>query len=333
MKKHGWTRWKRMKQPGIPHRKTGTSRPINYRTPMSKKICYLSSRNTLPGAPDRRIDAFEHDQMMDCLRTSLSPHDILIEADAWDNRHTDWSNFSAVIIGTAWDYWDHVDDFLRTLDAISKITPVYNSPDLVRWNLHKQYLKDLAARSIPTIPTHWADQVTPSTLEHARIEFKTDDLVIKRQIGAGGDGQHRLRANDALPSMPHPMMIQPFLPAIQEFGEISVVMIEGIVSHALLKTAADNDYRIQSSYGGREQAYQITSDLRFFAEQVVKALPHAPLYARVDVIPNGQNGWLLMEVELVEPFLYPIQGPKLGALMADALVAQLNRHDSHELRS
>ena len=51
------------------------------------------------------------------------------------------------------------------------------------------------------------------------------------------------------------MMVQPFLPAIQTEGELSMIFIDGHFSHGLIKTAAAGDYRIQSSYGGSERRY------------------------------------------------------------------------------
>jgi hypothetical protein len=48
-----------------------------------------------------------------------------------------------------------------------------------------------------------------------------------------------------------------------------------------------------------------------------------PLYARIDMV-RGKDGRLrLMEAELIEPYLYPWQGPRLGDVMADALVRRL----------
>jgi hypothetical protein len=39
---------------------------------------------------------------------------------------------------------------------------------------------------------------------------------------------------------------------------------------------------------------------------------------------RGEDGdLLLMELELIEPFLYPLQGPRLGALLHRALRRRL----------
>lgn len=109
-------------------------------------ICYLSSKNTLPGTLDRRSDAFEHDQMMDCLRPALAAHGLTFEAAAWDDPDKDWSRYDLVVIGTTWDYWDQLEKFLATLEQIALASPIFNHPALLRWNLHKQYLCELAEK-------------------------------------------------------------------------------------------------------------------------------------------------------------------------------------------
>lgn len=109
-------------------------------------ICYLSSKNTLPGTLDRRSDAFEHDQMMDCLRPALAAHGLTFEAAAWDDPDKDWSRYDLVVIGTTWDYWDQLEKFLATLEQIALASPIFNHPALLRWNLHKHYLCELAEK-------------------------------------------------------------------------------------------------------------------------------------------------------------------------------------------
>jgi hypothetical protein len=37
-------------------------------------------------------------------------------------------------------------------------TPLYNPVHLVRWNIHKTYLRDLEARGAQIIPTLWLDK-------------------------------------------------------------------------------------------------------------------------------------------------------------------------------
>ena len=294
-------------------------------------VAYLASNVTLPGSPNRRDDAFEHDQMMAALVPAFAQQGMLLEDCAWDDP-TDWSFYDAVIIGTTWDYWLRPDEFQTTLDLITDQTLLLNSADMVRWNRHKSYLRDLEAVGLGIIPTRWIDVVDKTSIDAAVLDLKTDTLVAKRQVGAGADGQFKLRQGDPLPAdlqiASHPMMLQPFIPSIIEEGEYSFIYIDGVYSHCLLKRATGGDYRVQSLYGGVEEA--ITP-----AQRDIKAADHVlsaictkcgsmPLYARIDMIRDDRGTLLLMECELIEPFLYPLQGPNLGNMLAVALRKRLD---------
>lgn len=290
------------------------------------RFIYLSSTATLPGSPTRRSDGFEHDRMMTELRTG-APEGVDWVDLAWDDETADWTAFDAVIIGTAWDYWDRQAAFLAKLDEIAGKTQLFNPPELVRWNIHKSYLRDLEARGARLIPTLWLDEADADAVHRAFDTLGTDDLVLKRQVGAGADGQHRLKRGAPIPSLPHPMMAQPFLAAILEEGEFSFIFIDGEFSHALVKRAAKGDYRIQSTYGGTDHIITPTSQDFAAAKSMLDALEAPdglpPLYARVDMLRASDGGLLLMEVEAIEPFLYPLQGPGLGARLAKALLGRL----------
>ncbi|MEM1150401.1 MAG: hypothetical protein AAGI03_07565 [Pseudomonadota bacterium] len=283
------------------------------------RIAYLASQITLPGSPTRRSDAYEHDWMMKTLEPAFAELGMAIEALAWDDPEADWGRYDAAIIGTTWDYWNRTDAFLNQLEAIERQTRLFNPSALARWNSRKTYLKDLESTGARLIPTLWIDDMTEAAAQEAFDILQSDCLVFKRQVGAGADGQHRLNRGDPVPAMAHPMMVQPFIPAIVEEGEISFVMIGGELSHALLKTAAPGDYRIQSIYGGVERSLDPTKADLEAANAVIAALEEPPLYARVDMLRAPDGGLVLMELELIEPYLYPRQGPGVGARLAAEL--------------
>ena len=293
-----------------------------------KKIAYLASRVTLPGSPIRRTDAFEHDNMMDALRGPFEARGYRVEDVAWDNREADWSAFEAAIIGTTWDYWDRLDEFLTALERIEGQTRLFNGSALVRWNSRKTYLQALGESGAPTIPTLWLDNPDADAIRAAFAHFGCEKLVVKRQIGAGVEGQLLIEAG-ALPGpgwrYGHAAMVQPFLPAITRDGEVSLIFIDGQFSHALRKIAATGDYRIQSLYGGREEDFHPAPADIAAAEAIIAALPFpAPLYARIDMLRSDEGTLLLMEAEMIEPYLYPEQGPQLGECLAAAIARRLD---------
>ena len=262
--------------------------------------------------------------MMACLRAAFEPRGGQVIEVAWDDAQADWAGYDAAIIGTTWDYADRLPEFLAVLEAIESKTRLFNSSSLVRWNGRKTYLRELGDKGVRLIPTLWADSVTLQTVADAFETFQADDLILKRQVGAGAEGQHRLTRGDIVPAMPHAMMIQPFLPAIVAEGELSFIFIGGVFSHALVKKAADGDYRIQAIYGGRETVYPATPDDIAAAANVLGACPEAPLYARVDMLRDESGALCLMEIELIEPYLYPLQGPGLGERLYQALVKAIS---------
>ncbi len=287
------------------------------------KVAYLASKATLPSSPERREDYFEHVHMMENLRPAFVSHGATLEDVAWDDAAVDWSAFDAAIIGTTWDYWDRLDDYISTLGEIEKSTRLFNSLKTVKWNIRKTYLRDLGEKGAKLIPTLWLDKADDEAVMQAFEDLQTDDLILKRQVGAGADGQHRLQNGAPIPEMPEPMMAQPFLPAIQREGEMSLIFIDGAFCHALIKRPAADDYRIQSIYGGRENAITPSTDDLDAARRVLDALDETPLYARVDMVRGPDGALLLMELELIEPYLYPQQGPNLGEQLYQAIKKRL----------
>ena len=124
--------------------------------------------------------------------------------------------------------------------------------------------------------------------------------------------------------MKHACMVQPFLPSIVQEGEYTFVFIEGCFSHSVLKRAGEGDYRIQSLYGGIECDYVPDKQDLATAEAVVAALPFdRPLYCRIDMVRLASGELAVMEAEMIEPYLYPVQGPQLGEKMAKAILTRL----------
>lgn len=280
------------------------------------KIAFLACSTTLPGAPDRRPDAFEHDQQVQAIVAALRPGESVTDID-WQAPLDDFAAFDAALIGTPWDYFDNREAFLAKLDAIAALgVPVCNSPDVVRWNIDKGYLAELAERGVATIPTLLLDNPGRDEILAAFDHFGCDRLVVKRRVGAGAEGQFDFTRDNPPAAdwrMGHAALVQPFLPGIVEEGEHSLIFIDGQFSHGLIKRPAPGDYRVQSLYGGWDTAVTPAPDDLAAAQKVIAGLPFpAPLYARIDLVRGPDGALLLMEAEVIEPFLYPLQGPELG---------------------
>jgi glutathione synthase/RimK-type ligase-like ATP-grasp enzyme len=99
-------------------------------------------------------------------------------------------------------------------------------------------------------------------------------------------------------------MIQPFLPAIGEEGELSLFYFDRRFSHAVRKRPRAGDFRVQEQFGGEAEPCAPEADALAAAEAVLAAIKEPLLYARVDLIRGLDGHWALTEIELIEPDLF-----------------------------
>ena len=98
-------------------------------------------------------------------------------------------------------------------------------------------------------------------------------------------------------------MVQQFVPEILEQGEWSLVFLCGEFSHAVVKSPAAGDFRVQWQFGGTSRAAEPGGQIIEAAKRIVDLLAEQPLYARIDGTQD-ESGFVLMEVELIEPVLF-----------------------------
>jgi glutathione synthase/RimK-type ligase-like ATP-grasp enzyme len=203
----------------------------------------------------------------------------------------------------------------------------------VRWNLDKRYLRDLAARGVPIVPTLWiepGDGTTPEEAVRRIAEAGWPELVVKPTVSAGAWRTLRLRREEVGGRLDWlreslaagGLMAQPFLPEIVREGEHSLLFFDGVLSHAVLKRPRDGDFRVQWAHGGREVPVTPAASTVAEARAVLDAAPSAGLYARVDgVLRDGRL--LLMELEQIEPYLFLGGAPGSAERFVRALCARL----------
>src|SRR5262245_7862751 len=95
----------------------------------------------------------------DCVfHEALEARGIDEQPAVWDDRNVDWATFDAVLIRTTWDYQDKRAAFVAWAEQLP--VPLYNPADIVRWNTHKSYLRDLEASGVPIVATEWLHRGT-----------------------------------------------------------------------------------------------------------------------------------------------------------------------------
>lgn len=228
---------------------------------------------------------------------------------------------AATLAFFAWGYHLDVARWEAMLAGWPVDGPLFNPPALLAWNTRKTYLRALAARGLPIVPSRFG-AADAASVAAAFAAFGCDRLVAKPQVSGGAYRTVLLAPGDPVEPLPD-AILQPYLPAVGGEGELSFLFVGGRFSHAVRKVAAAGDFRIQPQFGGQFSAFTPEPADRALAERVVAALPAAPLYARIDLVRLPDGSLALMEVEVIEPDLYVEQEPAVPARLADALLARL----------
>jgi glutathione synthase/RimK-type ligase-like ATP-grasp enzyme len=225
------------------------------------------------------------------------------EPAVWSDPEVDWPSYDAVLIRSIWDYFVRHEEFLAWIDSVP--VPMWNPAETLRWNSEKIYLRELEGSGIHTIPTAWEGEVP------------WDDAIVKPTVAGGSLGLRRAAKGE--PIEPG-FMAQPFLPDIVSAGELSLVFFDGEFSHAIRKTPAEGDIRVQPEHGGRVAAAEPTAAELATAERVLAAAGRDLLYARVDLVGDA----MLIELEAIEPRFFFSHARGAERRLVDALRARVS---------
>lgn len=248
---------------------------------------------------------------------------------------------------------------------------VLNSADIISWNLHKAYLGELESEGVTVIPTEYVKRGADANLHEILAKWGwSTPVLIKPCVSGGSRGCLRvdgttvsldqgaaflrsmvLTGNEPgqgeSPGTPADsgagaaasarsgegcdMMVQPYVGSVEVRGELSVVTVDGAVSHAVVKQPLPGEFRTQEEHGGVPRAVPVTRAMREAAERVLAAArtcvaranggrplsPDALILARCDFLMLGaaagadggsdsdSEGTLaLLELEAVEPCMF-----------------------------
>ena len=266
------------------------------------------------------------------IATELEAEGFRTEPLVWTGP-VDLEEYDAVLFRTPWDYYtvpDRFRSFLDRLDAAD--VDVYNPVDVVRWNIHKSYLTELAAAGVETAPTVCFESGGDASLEAVLVERGWEQAVIKPAVGAGSEGVWRTSLAEAAADQgrfegdlsERDTLVQQFLPGI-ESGERSIVFVDGAYSHAWNDIPQSDDF---SAFGETGVAFDPSESARSAARDALSAacriLGYEPTdlpYARVDYVDDDR--FVLIELELFEPNLELGVAPGAAARVAGAIASRL----------
>lgn len=257
-----------------------------------------------------------------------------VETIPWRRPDVSWDRYDAVYLGTAWDYPQDVTRFLDVLERIGRCgTVLVNELALVRWNLSKTYLPELARRGAPVVPTLCFDDGKDGPDEWF-AHFGTDRLIVKPSVSTNATDTFllerplRKRPEQKLRETftGRPGIVQPFIGNVRTDGEYSLVFFAARFSHAIRKIPQAGDFRVQEEYGANITALQPDPELLNVAEHVLALAEPAPVYGRCDFVRDDSGRWLLMELEVIEPSLYLRMDPAAAERFAEAFDAREREH-------
>lgn len=259
------------------------------------------------------VDDPDHDTPL--LLAALHERGIEAGAVIW-HAGSDLAAYDLLVIRSPWDYPEHTAEFHAWLDRAAATTAVVNAPAMMRWNLDKHYLRDLADAGIRVVPTTYcrtADAVGPALAGHG-----LGRVVVKPAVSAGARDTGLFEAADPragqlagrIVAGGGVAMIQPEVAELSAGAEKAVYAIDGQHTHAIEKGALLDlgGGFLGGVYIERPALVEATAAERAFAGEVLAAVTRVtgaplPLYARVDLVDSAAYGLVLLEVELVEPAL------------------------------
>lgn len=262
------------------------------------------------------------------LADILNRQSVPTRFDIWQNRPSD----PFLLPLCAWDYAAEPQAFRRWLDDAEKSGQRFvNPPPLMRWNMNKKYLCDLAAWGADVIPSVFAPPENQAVQNILR-ERGWQDAVIKPAVGQSGRAVARITAASP-PSdwraYPQGVIVQPYIRAIEQAGETSLIFFNGTFSHAVLRRPPQGEWRANSAYGVEIRPAAPSETVVRTGRRVLDLLPQTPVYARVDgTIIGGRL--LLNELELIEPALYLHTAQGAAERFAAVLVSLLFSVPSQE---
>jgi len=256
------------------------------------------------------------------LVESLSRRGVHAGPLVWSDPTVAWAEYDLVVVRSTWDYHRRIAEFLAWLARVDRLTRVFNPARTIRWNSDKTYLRDLDRAGVPTVPTVWGSQVR-SVAEALRARG-WDRAVLKPSVSANAEGTSlasreteasnedaflRLRGRGEV-------LIQPYMPGVDDPGEHSLVFLDGRYSHAAVRRPALSPGSVLQD----GLPVHPTSAERETAEAAVSATPTPTLYARVDLVADRDGRPHVNELEAIEPALYLGSDPGSADRFASAIL-------------
>jgi hypothetical protein len=259
---------------------------------------------------------------------ALSERGVLARPAVWTDDSVDWHSYAACVIRATWDYHVRRNDFLGWARRVETACQLWNPLPMLEWNSHKAYLLSLGRSGVPVVPTVLVQQGTRSILADIVNDRSWGEFIVKPAVGAdawqvarGRQGSldvaraqlDRILADgDAL--------VQPYFSSVEELGERSLIYVDGELTHGVRRPP------VLAPAGGLQRHPELTppsEEERSVAEAALKSIGRPVLYARVDLVRDNLGSPRLLELELIEPYLFFGLAPHAAERLAEAIARRL----------
>lgn len=271
------------------------------------------------------------------FHASLQRRGIELHHPAWDDPEVNWAHFDACLIRTTWDYMERRVAFVEWAESVARTIPFFNPPEIIRWNTEKTYLRDLQQRGVPIAPTVFLEAGSRVDLSQHMREQGWSRGFLKPTVGATARETLRFDREDLEEAQAHldrmlaeeGMMLQPYLAAVEDVGELSALYLGGRFSHAVRKVPQPGDYRVQDDFGAKDFPVELSAQERRRSDEAVRAACESSpdgelLYARVDWLTDDSGHLVLTELELVEPSLFFRHSDTAAEQLAEGLLQRIS---------
>jgi len=267
----------------------------------------------------------EPDPDQDLLLAALRECKVEACMHAWDDEGA-LDGFVLAVLRSCWNYHLAPQRFVAWLSAAEAATRLLNPPRVLRWNLHKRYLQQLAGSGLPIVPSAFVERGGEASFAAIVDGHGWTRAVVKPCISAASFRTRTFARDETEAAQAflgellaeRDVMVQRYMPSVERAGEKALVWIDGEWTHGVHKSP-----RFQGTDEQVSAAVPIEAAERAFGDRVLAAAGGEDLlYARLDVIRADDGTPVISELELLEPSLFLQQHPPALRRFAAAVAAR-----------
>lgn len=244
------------------------------------------------------------------ILAALARQGIEAQIAVWSDPEQDWSNYKLCVIVSTWDYYLRYAEFIEWVEKVRLRTRLWNSASIIVWNSHKTYLKELEEQAIPIVSTVWLKQDLKPNLKQLFEEQGWSQIVLKPTVSAAAYDTIVIGSASLDAGQAHldriiskgDVMMQPYLASLETYGEHSLIFIDGKLSHTVSRISGLKEGEARTK--GDDTIVEPSPRELELANQILELVKEHLLYARVDFALDHNGQTALMELELIEPFLF-----------------------------